>query len=267
MERTLAGDYRSITKVEAFFGNSFIPAAEVQAACSPFLDPNCPIRPNRWNGYEPIRHPVDDQTLTRLMEGGAENCLFRRLGKPRVEFSYNGRRRPAHLGPQPHSDGSLSSRDASVTPHFINILVAWTRNLDLHLAALHRPSPLEMHDLYVSAGASPPMDGSNDLDIIFVGDQPRRYLPDVFWLQVFGPPYVDLIGKERMLSCPGFRVEEVAENNVLIQLTENITDVEEHFGAFQELREAVKQYLGRDLFFDVEKGRKATYRVPEFVMT
>jgi len=111
------------------------------------------------------------------------------------------------------------------------------------------------------------MDGSNDVRIMLVGDQPRRYLPDVFWLQVFGPPYVDLIGKERMLSCPGFRVEEVAENKVLIQLTENITDVEEHFGAFQELREAVKQHLGRDLFFDVEKGRKATYRVPEFVMT
>ena len=39
---------------------------------------------------------------------------------------------------------------------------------------------------------------------------------EVFWLNVFGPRLVETVGRERMLSTPGFRVEELPSGAVLL---------------------------------------------------
>ncbi len=46
--------------------------------------------------------------------------------------------------------------------------------------------------------------------------------PDLVWYNVFGEPYIKLFGKEKLLSTPGFMVEELSGNLIAIQLQDNI---------------------------------------------
>ncbi len=82
----------------------------------------------------------------------------------------------------------------------------------------------------------------------------RHCLPDIFWGTVFGPPYVALFGKEKLLNAPVFAAEQIAENMVYIQLTQDITDVANDPAAMALHRKAFKDYLGVDAFFVEGRG-------------
>jgi hypothetical protein len=47
-------------------------------------------------------------------------------------------------------------------------------------------------------------------------------------------------------------------------MTENLTDVEESFDRFDEVRSRVKTWLGQDAFFDIVSEASRSYRVPAF---
>jgi hypothetical protein len=44
-----------------------------------------------------------------------------------------------------------------------------------------------------------------------------KYIPDVYWLTFFGPPYVKLFGRERLLSAPAYKVEELSYGGISLQ--------------------------------------------------
>jgi len=73
-------------------------------------------------------------------------------------------------------------------------------------------------------------------------------LPDLPWITVFGPRYVRFFSKERLLSAPAYRAEEVAQDTVLIQLCENYHEINTHWDHFNATREAVIDHLGRLAF-------------------
>ena len=82
----------------------------------------------------------------------------------------------------------------------------------------------------------------------------RHWLPDIFWGTVFGPPYVALFGKDRLLSAPAVVAEEIATNMVYIQLTDNIADVANDPVHMTLCRKTFKDYLGVDAFFEAGRG-------------
>jgi hypothetical protein len=92
----------------------------------------------------------------------------------------------------------------------------------------------------------------------------RKHLPNLCWATVFGPPYVELFGRERILSAPASIVEEFAQNTICIQLSESLLDLQSKYDEVNAVRQAVKKHLNCDAFFDpaADSGRK--YRVPEF---
>jgi len=47
---------------------------------------------------------------------------------------------------------------------------------------------------------------------------------EVFWLNVFGPKLVEAVGRERMLSTPAWRVEELPNGSVLLVLSPTAAD-------------------------------------------
>jgi hypothetical protein len=53
---------------------------------------------------------------------------------------------------------------------------------------------------------------------------------------------------------------------VLLQMTEKLSDVEEHLVVFNETRSRVETHLGNDAFFQ-EHGVAGDYRVPQFDFT
>ncbi len=72
-----------------------------------------------------------------------------------------------------------------------------------------------------------------------------RGIPDIYWINVFGPRYVSLIGRDRLRAAPAHSVEEVAEDVFVVGLC----DIERIDSEDSRLRrEALKDYLGRHLF-------------------
>lgn len=72
--------------------------------------------------------------------------------------------------------------------------------------------------------------------------------PELAWINYFGKPYIDLFGREQLLSAPCFRTFEIGKDIIALQMTENL---------FQpipsDVRSAVKKHLGEDAF--VEEGK------------
>jgi hypothetical protein len=77
---------------------------------------------------------------------------------------------------------------------------------------------------------------------------PPHYLTDVVWLNVFGRPYVELIGHDRLMSVPAYGVMELPNGAILIQVSESPFDygTKEYAGRC----EAIRNHIGRDFFFD-----------------
>ena len=90
------------------------------------------------------------------------------------------------------------------------------------------------------------------------------FLPNLFWSQTFGPTYVALFGKERLLSCPAYSVLEWPNGSISIQLTAEMSDTQNSLPEFREARANAKAHLGDDINFSEEKGRFGKYLTPDF---
>lgn len=85
-------------------------------------------------------------------------------------------------------------------------------------------------------------------------------LPNVPWLSIYGPPYVEMFGEERIFDAPFWKVWKLDSGHVVAQLTEHIDD---DYG--EPERKAVREFLGADAFLE-GKNRPRHYktgRVPK----
>ena len=85
-------------------------------------------------------------------------------------------------------------------------------------------------------------------------------LPGLYWLNLFGAPYLDLIGRERLLSAPAFEVNPV-DDGVLLTLA-SAADAWER-ADYKDREQAVITHLGEEFFFSRhDPGRKTI--APDF---
>lgn len=80
-----------------------------------------------------------------------------------------------------------------------------------------------------------------------IGVDVARALPGLYWLNFFGRPYRDLIGRERLLSAPAHEVREVDEG-VMLMLHPDPSAW--NTAGYRETERRVLDYLGRRYFFD-----------------
>jgi hypothetical protein len=80
-----------------------------------------------------------------------------------------------------------------------------------------------------------------------LGRDVRKSLPGVFWLNVFGSAYVDLIGSERLRNAPA-AIVTVLGNNVLVGAYEKPEDWSTGLGMSHQRQLA--EYLGQRYFYD-----------------
>jgi len=76
---------------------------------------------------------------------------------------------------------------------------------------------------------------------------------------------VELFSRERLLSCPAYRVKELDNGSIVVQLTPELKDIATEEAAFERVRQDARNHLGNDAFFDLAKGMDHRYRVPDFV--
>lgn len=92
----------------------------------------------------------------------------------------------------------------------------------------------------------------------------RESLPNLYWLTVFGRPYIELFGKDRLLSTPAALVKALAGDIVYIQLSEDVMDNRSQPEHVEAVRMTAKKYLDSNVFLDPELGPNHTYRTPGF---
>jgi hypothetical protein len=91
----------------------------------------------------------------------------------------------------------------------------------------------------------------------------QKCIPDVYWITIFGAPYVKMFGKGKLLSTPAHEVEALNANTIAIQLTPSLEDMRSDPSGFAELRAKLKAFLGEAAFFDPE--RTGDCERPEFI--
>lgn len=85
--------------------------------------------------------------------------------------------------------------------------------------------------------------------------------PELHWTNFFGKPYIELFGRETLLSAPCYRAYEISDDLIALQMSED---------PFEPIpsstRAAVKKHLGEDAFVEEGKSYRAykTGRVPSF---
>jgi hypothetical protein len=77
----------------------------------------------------------------------------------------------------------------------------------------------------------------------------QKWLPNLAWGNVFGKPYIDLIGRKKLLRCPAYLVEEWTDDVVYIQLTDDINSIAENFAQFEESRQKAVMEIGTEFFY------------------
>jgi hypothetical protein len=92
----------------------------------------------------------------------------------------------------------------------------------------------------------------------------RLNIPDLCWLTIFGPPYIQLFGRDKLLSTPAAEVRELGDQSVLVKVTADIPDTPEGWRVFKASRERCKTHLNSDAFYDSAASLDKIYRVPEF---
>jgi hypothetical protein len=68
--------------------------------------------------------------------------------------------------------------------------------------------------------------------------QLQRYLGDLYWATVFGPRYVDLIGRDRLLASPAYETRELEYGGVYVQVTKDMLDPKRRPAEFDEARQS-----------------------------
>lgn len=93
-------------------------------------------------------------------------------------------------------------------------------------------------------------------------------IPNVYWVNFFGRPYVDMFGAEKLRTAPCYRVQELFDGGFMLMLTATREEALSQEGRAKA--QAVKEHLGIEYFFhpsDVVRGNVRDCRrrtVPAF---
>lgn len=89
----------------------------------------------------------------------------------------------------------------------------------------------------------------------------KNALPGLFWANFFGPEYVEMWGRDRLLSAPCYKVEELRDGGMMILLSKSPFDASKP--DYGDMKQKLYDYLGDDPFtgkvlpiFRIEEGRK-----------
>lgn len=91
-----------------------------------------------------------------------------------------------------------------------------------------------------------------------------QYIPDIYWATVLGLPYVQHFGREKILSTPAFIIRELSNGSIYLQISETPLDLETSPAKLNLIRQAIKEHLNQNSFFDPAAPADHIYSVPNF---
>ena len=71
-------------------------------------------------------------------------------------------------------------------------------------------------------------------------------LTEISWINIYGEEFVNLIGKQKLLTIPAYRSIDIEENLIYVQATEHFTDPDTEI--FQKIAAEMKAHIGEEYF-------------------
>lgn len=129
---------------------------------------------------------------------------------------------------------------------------------DIDFGFIHYLNPAEVDFALLSDSTF-----ERDSDVIISYHEISKYLPELYWITTFGSPYVEIMGREKLLNAPAYKIWENKFGGITIQLSESLMDCKNNFHHIVESRKVLKDYLGHEYFFQADLGINHSYKVPK----
>ena len=205
--------------------------------------------PEKYNYFEPVNRPFHPDKLDEALDAWRFSFFWRRK-HPAVDGT-------VLFGGKAHSSIKIRvGQRVFATEPALRFLRELRRHFPIDLGYIHvaHDGDFHDHDRY-----------RRHVEPFILGlatHRLREGLPDVPWAMFFGPPYVELFGRERLLSTPAAQVAELA-GGVFVQLTASVTDVAIRRESYLAAQRAAREHLDSGAFL----GETSTdrLRVPEFL--
>lgn len=234
--------------------------------------------PEKWGWAEPYKNYFDPLQPEQLLENNAPvNVWWKRGGKHKAAGCWLKRWESSveHLG-DTHSSIRLSVFETLLQDKLLAYMKVAGRRF-LSDIALFDSIPAGYVDFALASdlGTWSRRGDPNTAYVSLTTHTLRHWLPDMPWAVVLGPAYVRMFGKRRILDTPAYKVEDLGQEQVYLQLTPRVEDIHERYDFVMAARNAAKLHLGEDAFFHTELAydyknpankEKAgkVFRVPEF---
>ena len=181
--------------------------------------------------------------------GQADSVHWKRSKKPKAEGSLGvGWINEFPHNNMLHSDMGFNCEFGQIDQeHHIHYLKQFSIAFDAHFSMLDVVTPYYA-DFGRKSGAA--LYG----DLYITTHELRHWLPDIFWGTVLGPPYVALLGKDRLLSAPVAVAEEIAPDMIYIQLTADFSDAVADPEGLMAKRQMFKDHVGVKAFYEESCG-------------
>ncbi|MGE8640639.1 MAG: hypothetical protein ACN6PR_18435 [Achromobacter sp.] len=214
--------------------------------------------PRRWGVVEPINLELSMQDIRCVLQTGEGNIMWKRNASPKGWGKFKKRTNPLY-GPQfANIYISVSVENQNQVADFIFYAKHLSEWVGVEYACCD--SLTENYKPVAFVNGLAPYQTS-----IFVPTfKLTKCLPDILWSQIFGPAYVKLIGLEKLLSAPAYKVEQLGPEAVYLQLSESVFDMHDHYEAVDAVRCQVKRHLDDNIFFNPNYREDHVYRVPTF---
>ncbi|WP_224250321.1 hypothetical protein, partial [Hyalangium gracile] len=122
-----------------------------------------------------------------------------------LALSFGLKQIPRELGVMLHVQPLTFFMDSERCRRFVELVRAWSSHYPVPYAAAHSGADGELADAPYY-GRDKQTARANGFDQVY----------EVCWLNVFGPKLVATVGRERMLSTPAHRVEELPNGSILL---------------------------------------------------
>lgn len=209
------------------------------------------LSPEFYGNFEPVRKPF--RTVEEAIALWQPPFLWKRKTGVRVDGAIWFGNPGNHSALYMTVTGRHQATDQAVT-----LVRADTAPLTVDFAYVHLLTELETKPPKASYDMWYPIDiGVTSHDL-------RKGIPNLCWAMVFGPPYVRMIGREKLMSAPCFTVKELSGERFYLQITPNLEDVREDFNGFEVSRQRLKAHLGEEFFLAL--NGTAARAVPAFAL-
>jgi hypothetical protein len=91
----------------------------------------------------------------------------------------------------------------------------------------------------------------------------QTWLPSVPWIACFGPPYLEMFGKRKLMTAPFAAVERLGKDLVFARLVDDVSQCIKRTREYRGRQVKIKAALGLQYFFDPAQPKKKAV-VPQF---